>query len=77
MNSRTILAANLRRLRREKGLSQEALASLAAIDRTYVSSLERENYSATIDMLDALANALDTTAWALIKSTSTKHLEED
>ena len=55
---RAVLARNLRRLRHARGLSQEALADLAGIDRTYVSSLERQRYSATVDMVESLAMAL-------------------
>lgn len=40
-------------------MSQEALADAAGIDRTYVSSLERELYSASLDTLEKLASALD------------------
>lgn len=59
MTSRQILADNLKILRARKGLSQEALADAAEIDRTYVSSLERKKYSASIDRLDRLAAQLD------------------
>lgn len=59
MQAREILANNLRARRSLRGLSQEALADLAGIDRTYVSSLERMRYSASIDMLERLAAALD------------------
>ena len=58
MGSREVLASNLRRYRRERGLSQEELAHRAGIDRTYVSALERRVYSATVDMLDRLAREL-------------------
>lgn len=67
MASRAVLAKNLRRLRSARGLSQEALADLAGIDRTYVSSLERQRYSATIDMLDCLARALNVSLGALVE----------
>ncbi|WP_430425121.1 helix-turn-helix domain-containing protein [Phenylobacterium sp.] len=53
------MAKNLRRLRHDRGWSQEELADRASVDRTYVSSLEREQYSASIDMLAKLANALE------------------
>jgi transcriptional regulator with XRE-family HTH domain len=58
MESREVLARNLRRLRHARGLSQEELADRAEIDRTYVSALEREVYAASIDVLDRLAKAL-------------------
>lgn len=68
MNIREIFALNLRKLRHAKGLSQERLAHLANIDRTYVSSLERSIYSPTIDMLATLAEILEVEPGDLIKS---------
>ena len=58
MTVRTVVAKNLRRLRTGLGLSQEELADQAHVDRTYISSLEREQYAATIDMLEKLGTAL-------------------
>lgn len=59
MRLRRVFADNLRRKRAERGLSQEALADKAGIDRTYVSALEREVYSASLDTIEKLAQALD------------------
>lgn len=67
MELRGVLASNLRRFREERGLSQEALADLAQIDRTYVSLLERQRYSATLDVLERLAMALNVPATALLE----------
>lgn len=58
MDGRKRLAWNLRRLRVERGLSQESLAVDASVDRGYVSGIERQTYSATVDVLDRLAAAL-------------------
>lgn len=58
MRLREIFAQNLRRLRTERELSQEALADLAGIDRTYVSALERQKYSASLDTIEKLAKVL-------------------
>ncbi len=58
MRLREILASNLRQLRDLKGLSQESLADLAEIDRSYISYLENQRYSASLDMLEKLAIAL-------------------
>jgi transcriptional regulator with XRE-family HTH domain len=70
MQSRAALAHNLRRLRAKRGLSQEALADLAGIDRTYVSALEREKYAATVDMLDRLGRVLGVAAADLLEAPS-------
>jgi len=59
MALREIVARNLRRLRRSKGLSQEELADRAGINRNYVGMLEREENSATVDMLEKLADVLN------------------
>ena len=53
-----IVARNIRRLRLERGLSQEALAVDAGIDRTYVSRLERGLVNPSVAVLEKLARAL-------------------
>ncbi len=60
MRLRETVARNLRRLRQAKGLSQEELADRAHINRNYVGMLEREQHAATIDMLEKLADVLET-----------------
>ena len=59
MRLRGIVARNLRRLRHERNVSQEELADKAGINRNYVGMLEREEHSATVDILEKLANVLD------------------
>jgi transcriptional regulator with XRE-family HTH domain len=59
MSLREILARNLRRLRAERGLSQEELAHLAGLNRNYVGMIEREENAATVDTMEQLAAALD------------------
>jgi transcriptional regulator with XRE-family HTH domain len=53
-----ILADNVRAFRSEKGLSQEALADLCSLHRTYVGSIERMERNATLATLALLAEAL-------------------
>lgn len=48
----------VRRARRAAGLSQEGLAAVAGLDRTYVSGLENGRRNPTLITLDRLANAL-------------------
>jgi transcriptional regulator with XRE-family HTH domain len=59
MDARELVAWNLRRLRVERGLPQEALAVDAGIDRTYVSRVERNMENPTVDVLERLARALN------------------
>jgi len=59
MEIREVFARNLRKARQAKGLSQEALAYDAGVDRTYISALERGVYGATIDMVAKLAAVLN------------------
>jgi len=67
MEIREVFARNLRAARPAKGLSQEELAHRADIDRTYISSLERSVYNASIDVVDRLATVLGIEACELLK----------
>jgi transcriptional regulator with XRE-family HTH domain len=58
MRIRDVLAFNLRKYRNAAKLSQEELAYRAKIDRTYISAVERSVYSASVDVVDRLANVL-------------------
>ena len=58
MKAQVLVARNLRRLRVLRGLSQEALAVDAEVDRTYVSRLERGIENPTIGVLERLSKAL-------------------
>ncbi|MEQ9590705.1 MAG: helix-turn-helix transcriptional regulator [Parvibaculaceae bacterium] len=58
MQAQRVVAHNLRKLRVTRGISQEALAVDAEIDRTYVSRLERGLENPTVAVLERLAGAL-------------------
>jgi len=53
---RATLAANVRHLREEEGLSQEELATRAGLHRTYVGSVERAERNVTLSTLEAFAS---------------------
>jgi transcriptional regulator with XRE-family HTH domain len=54
----SVLASNLRSFRREKQLSQESLAELCGLHRTYVGSVERGERNVTLSSLEVLARSL-------------------
>lgn len=66
MDIRERLAKNLRSLRLEKGLSQEAFADEAGLHRTYVSDLERGFRNPTITVVEKVASALNVSVGRLL-----------
>jgi transcriptional regulator with XRE-family HTH domain len=59
MDLRQAFAANLRRLRHAKGLSQDDLAYEAEISRSYLSQLEKGEFFVSIKVIGKLAVVLD------------------
>lgn len=58
MDLRQVFAANLRRLRHERGISQETLAYEADVNRTYISKLETGVSYAGLEIIGKLASVL-------------------
>ncbi|TRC91137.1 helix-turn-helix transcriptional regulator [Mesorhizobium sp. WSM4310] len=58
MDVRERVGWNVRRLRVEKGISQDHLAYAAEVERAYVGYLERGKRNATITTLEKLARVL-------------------
>ena len=58
MDVRERLADNMKRLRKARGWSQEALAGEAGLDRTYISGIERKVKNPTITVVERIATAL-------------------
>ncbi|ESY75033.1 XRE family transcriptional regulator [Mesorhizobium sp. LNHC252B00] len=68
MDLREVLAANLRRLRHAKGLSQDDLAYEAEVSRSYLSQIEKGKYYASLKIIEKLASVLQVEAWELLKA---------
>ena len=60
------LARNMRRLRAERGMSQEALGFEAELHRTYISDVERGNRNPSIAAIEKIAKALGVSCGQLL-----------
>jgi transcriptional regulator with XRE-family HTH domain len=67
MDLREIFATNLRRLRNERGLSQDDLAYEAEVSRSYLSQLEKGKYHASLKIIGKLAEILKVEPAELLK----------
>ncbi|BEC82391.1 helix-turn-helix domain-containing protein [Escherichia coli] len=54
-----VFGENLRRIRMEKNISQENLAFLSGLDRTYVSGIERGKRNVSLVNINKIALALN------------------
>lgn len=54
-----ILATNLKRIRTERGLSQEKLAEVVDLHRTYISGIERCTRNVSLRNIEKIADALN------------------
>ncbi len=59
MDIKKVFGANLRRIRLEKGLTQEALEGLSGFDRSYIGGLERGVRNPSLTAIAVLADARD------------------
>ena len=70
MDIRRQVGLNLRRIRKERGWSQEELAFESGLHRTYISGIERGARNPTILILARLADTLDVIVSVLVEQRS-------
>lgn len=70
-----MLGEEIRAARNRLGLSQEVLAEKARLHRTYISLLERNKKSPTVETLFRLCKALGISAAGLIKKVEAERNE--
>ena len=61
-----ILGANVRRLRKAAGLSQEGLAAMVGVDMRYLGGIERGQENPSLAVLEQTAKALKVSVVALL-----------
>lgn len=66
-SAREVLATNLRRVRGNLGLTQDALADEAGLHRTFVGAVERSERNISLDNIERLARALGVETWELLR----------
>lgn len=64
---RDVLAKNMRWLRTDRNLSQEALADACGIHRTYIGGIERSERNVSIDNIARIADGLGVEPWCLLR----------
>lgn len=74
---RILFASNLRKIRRLKDISQEALAFDAELSRAYVSDIERGKRSVSIDVMGKIADALGVHISTLLKDSAVQDLLQE
>jgi len=63
---RVTLAENIKSFRKTQGLSQEGLAELCGLHRTYIGSVERQERNVTLSTLEVISVALGTSVPELL-----------
>ena len=62
-----IFAVNVKKYRTKKNISQEKLAELTGLHRTYISAIERERRNISIENIEKISTALNIDAYLLFK----------
>lgn len=63
-----IFAKNVKKYRLERKLSQEKLAEISGLHRTYISALECEKRNISIDNIESIAKALAVDPYLLFQN---------
>ena len=65
--ARRLLARNLRRIRLERGVTQEALSHESGVMQSHLSEIEAGKRNASVDVIGAIALALGVPVAALLE----------
>jgi transcriptional regulator with XRE-family HTH domain len=68
VNARKQLAQKVRLLRTNRGWSQEVLAELSGLNRSYIGAVERAEHNIGLDNIERISTALETSLTELLDS---------
>jgi len=68
-----IFATNVKQYRMQSGFSQEVLAELTGLHRTYISLIERKRRNISIENIEKIATALGVDAYLLLMPVKSTH----
>lgn len=74
-NIKVLFGSNVREFRRSNGISQEKLAELSGLHRTYISDVERGSRSISLDNIKKIANALEVEIFRLFIFKEEEHYD--
>lgn len=60
-----VFSSNVKKYRKDKGLSQEALAEKSGLHRTYISAIECQRRSIALENIQQIADALEIETYKL------------
>ena len=60
-----VFGNNIKKLRNEKGISQETFAEMCGMHRTYISAVERKKRSISLENVQRIADALGVETYTL------------
>ena len=69
-----VFGTNLKRFREEKGVSQEAFADMCGMHRTYISAVERQKRSISLENIQRIADALGIETYKLFLDNTGKEM---
>jgi transcriptional regulator with XRE-family HTH domain len=61
------VAGNVKRIRNERGMTQQALANKAKTHRVYIAMIEGATRAPSLETLDRLAKTLKVKVWELVE----------
>lgn len=61
LETRQIIGGRIRQLRKEQGLSQEKLALMVGVERSYLAKIESGSRNASIDLLERITSGFGLT----------------